>query len=69
MLLRVALGVCLLGCGCYSVGVRPVAGLEELAVPLFENQTLRRGVEHDLTRAVRREVLETTPLPLAREAD
>lgn len=55
--------------GCYSVGVEPLAGLEELAVPLFENQTLRRGVEHDLTRAVRREVLETTPLQLAHEAD
>lgn len=66
---RLAPGLALLLAGCYSVGVEPVAGLEELAVPLFENQTLRRGVEQDLTRAVRREVLETTPLQLAHELD
>jgi len=69
VLLRLSPALLLLCCGCYSVGVEPVAGLEEIAVPLFENQTLRRGVEHDLTRAVRREVLETTPLQLTREAD
>jgi Lipopolysaccharide-assembly len=53
--------------GCYSLGFEPEAGLEELAVPVFQNTTLRRNLEHDLTRHVRREVLETTPLQLGRE--
>jgi hypothetical protein len=53
--------------GCYHVGVEPVDGLQELAVPMFDNRTLRRDVEVALTRHVRRELLETTPLHLARE--
>lgn len=55
--------------GCYSVGYEPAAGLDELAVPLFENQTLRRDVEVELTRQVRRELLESTPLHLAAEGE
>lgn len=57
---------CALG-GCYQVGVEPVEGATRLAVPIFQNRTLRREVEHALTRHVRREVLETTPLHLASE--
>lgn len=53
--------------GCYSVGFEPVGGLETLAVPVFENRTLRRDLEVDFTRHVRRELLETTPLHLAPE--
>jgi hypothetical protein len=53
--------------GCYSVGYEPAAGLSELAVPVFENQTLRREVEIDLTRKLRRELLEATPIHLADE--
>lgn len=55
--------------GCYHVGVEPVAGGATVAVPIFQNRTLRREVEHTLTRHVRREVLETTPLHLAAEGD
>lgn len=54
--------------GCYNVGVDPVAGAGTIAVPTFVNKTLRREYEHALTRHVRREVLETTPLHLASEA-
>lgn len=50
--------------GCYSVGFRPAGGAESVAVATFENATLRRHVEYDLTRHVRREVLEATPLHL-----
>ena len=55
--------------GCYHVGVEPVAGAREIAVPTFENTTLRREVEVALTRHVRREVLEATPLHLEREGE
>lgn len=55
--------------GCYHVGVTPVEGGETVAVPIFQNRTLRREVEHALTRHVRREVLEATPLHLAAEGD
>lgn len=58
--------VALLG-GCYSVGFQPEGGGGTLAVPMFENRTLRRDLELSLTRHVRREVLETTPLHLAPE--
>lgn len=58
---------CALLPGCYSVGFEPHGALAGgIAVPVFENKTLRRGVEVSLTRHVRREVLETTPLHLTR---
>ncbi|RMG13461.1 MAG: hypothetical protein D6731_12000 [Planctomycetota bacterium] len=63
----VLLAACLSAAGCYSLGVRPVEGIRSVAVPVFENLTLRRGLEHDLTRLVRREVLESTSLVLARQ--
>lgn len=55
--------------GCYHVGYEPEPGLEALAVPLFENRTLRRELEHALTRHVRRELLETTPIRLVAEGE
>jgi hypothetical protein len=69
MVRRVA---CLMGLalvGCYHVGVKPIDGGDTVAVPMFQNRTLRRELEHALTRHVRREVLETTPLHLAAEED
>lgn len=54
--------------GCYNLGVEPVEGAGTIAVPTFVNRTLRREYEHALTRHVRREVLETTPLHLEGEA-
>ena len=54
------------GSGCYQIGYRPAPGLgDTIAVPVFVNQTLRRDLELTLTRHVRRELLETTPLHLA----
>jgi hypothetical protein len=53
--------------GCYHLGVEPIDDVGQVAVPMFTNATLRRDVEVALTRHVRREVLETTPLQLARE--
>lgn len=66
-----ALALVTLGAGCYSLGYVPAPALAggRIAVPIFENRTLRRGYEHDLTRHVRRELLETTPLHLARTTD
>jgi lipopolysaccharide assembly LptE-like protein len=56
--------VCL-SSGCYSIGYEADPSLGDLiAVPIFRNETLRRGLEHDLTRDLRREILETTPLHL-----
>jgi hypothetical protein len=70
MLRRALTLVAITGClsGCYNVGVEPVAGAGTIAVPVFINKTLRREYEHALTRHVRREVLETTPLHLASES-
>ena len=70
MMARIAIGLLLLAAtGCYTAGFTPAAGLKEVAVPVFTNRTLRREVEHDLTRHVRREVLESTPLQLADEGE
>ncbi|MCA8960941.1 MAG: LptE family protein [Planctomycetes bacterium] len=54
----IGLLVACLGCG-YSFGYRLPDGVRTLSVPTFDNQTfpLRREVEFDLTRAVRRELL------------
>jgi hypothetical protein len=56
--------------GCYHVGYEPDGGAgTTLAVPVFENRTLRRELEVALTRHVRRELLETTPILLEDQAD
>lgn len=56
--------------GCYHVGYEPEGGVgATLAVPIFENRTLRRELEVALTRHVRRELLETTPILLEDQAD
>lgn len=62
------LALALLASGCmYRWGYEPVAGATAVAVPIFENKTLRRGYEYSLTEYVRRRVLDATPLQLARE--
>lgn len=65
-LFLIIIAFALTGCG-YQIGYRPVAELDEVAVPIFENKTLRRGLEHTLTAEVRRVILETTPLHLGHE--
>lgn len=66
-LLRFALvAAALAAAGCYHVGYEPDRAIgRELAVPIFDNQTLRRHLEHDLTRHVRRELLESSSYHLA----
>jgi hypothetical protein len=65
-----ALAVCTL-CGCESAGHFSVLGyttrpnyddgIRTVYVPIFENNTFRRQLEHDLTRAVIREIEQKTP--------
>jgi hypothetical protein len=55
------------GCGVYRVGFQPVGGLQEIAVPIFENKTLRRRYEYILTQHVRERILDQTPMQLGRE--
>ena len=53
------LGLAVLLCGCgYTSGYRLPAGVREIAVPIFDNRTLplRREIEFELTREVRREL-------------
>jgi hypothetical protein len=59
--------VLLAGCGVYRWGYEPEDGIATVAVPIFENKTLRRGYEYALTRYVRQDVLDKTPLQLARD--
>lgn len=49
------------GCG-YSAGFKPRAGIKSVAIPIFENRSLRRELEFPLTEAVVREVQRRTPL-------
>jgi hypothetical protein len=48
---------CVIGCG-YSPGYRLPRGVQEIAVPVFRNETIpfRRNIEFDLSRAVKREL-------------
>lgn len=64
--LLLACALTLASSGCYSIGyeVDEAALSDVIAVPIFRNETLRRGLEHDLTRELRREILETSPLHL-----
>lgn len=56
------------GCG-YTLGAQTRENVRRVAVPVFENRTLRRGFERDLTRAVQREIKETLPYLLSLEND
>jgi hypothetical protein len=55
------------GCG-YTFGVTPGKNVRTIAVPVFENKTLRRGFERDLTAAVQREIKESLPYVIAFES-
>lgn len=63
--LLVCFGLFAAGCG-YTSGYRMPEGVHALAVPIFRNETfpLRREVEFDLTRAVRREFESRTDVRL-----
>ncbi|HET6202258.1 MAG TPA: LPS assembly lipoprotein LptE [Planctomycetota bacterium] len=52
------------GCG-YTAGVRMPGDVRSVAVPIFANETFRRGLEYDLTAAVARALLDRTALRVA----
>ena len=54
----------LAACG-YTAGVRMPGDVRSGAVPIFGNETFRRGLEYDLTAAVARAFLDRTGLRVA----
>ena len=54
----------LAGCG-YTVGNSFQAQVRTVSVPVFKNETFRRGIELQLTSAVQKEILDRTPFRLA----
>lgn len=56
----------LAGCG-YTVGNSFGAPVRTVAVPTFQNESFRRGLEQQLTEAVHREIQTRTPFRLARD--
>jgi outer membrane lipopolysaccharide assembly protein LptE/RlpB len=56
----------LAGCG-YTVGNSFGAPVRTVAVPTFQNESFRRGLEQQLTEAVHREIQNRTPFRLARD--
>ena len=54
------------GCG-YHFGVVARKDVRRIAVPVFENKTLRRGFERSLTFAVQREIKESLPYIISLE--
>jgi hypothetical protein len=57
----------LAGCG-YNTGSLMPAGVKTIAVPMFQNETFRRGLEIQLTDAVVQEIATRTELKIAEEA-
>ena len=73
LLFRHATSGCLLvlllsGCG-YTVGNGFSPDIKTVSVPIFENDTYRRGLEYQLTEAVQKEIQNRTPYRLARGTD
>lgn len=58
--------LCCIGCG-YTTGFRLPEGIETIHVKVFENKTFYRGLDFDITQAVKREVLARTDLKVVRE--
>lgn len=60
----------LTGCG-YTVGNSYQPDVQTVYVPIFENNTFRRGFEYQLTEAVQQKIQSRTPFRLAKgvEAD
>jgi len=56
------------GCG-YTLGNGFSPNLKTVSVPIFENDTYRRGLEYQLTEAVQKEIQNRTPYRLARGND
>ena len=61
--------VCTLtGCG-YTVGTDFRQDIKTVAIPIFENETNRRGIEFQLTEAVQKEVTKRSQFRLAKGLD
>ena len=60
----------IMGCG-YTVGTDFRQDIKTVAIPIFENETNRRGIEFQLTEAVQKEVTKRSQFRLAKglEAD
>lgn len=55
-------GMVLGGSGCgYRFGFTPLENVRTIAIPMFENNTFRRGLEMRLTKLVAREIERRTP--------
>ena len=62
--------VVLISCGCgYMVGNGFSPDVRTVSVPIFENETYRRGIEYQLTEAVQKEIQKRTPYKLAKGLD
>lgn len=53
------------GCG-YTLGNGFSPDIKTVSVPIFENDTYRRGLEYQLTEAIQKEIQNRTPYRLAR---
>lgn len=67
-LLSVLAIVSLPGCG-YMLGNGFSPDIKTVSVPVFENDTFRRGLEYQLTESVQKFIMSQTPYRLARDAD
>lgn len=66
----VCLGSLLLCSGCgYTIGNGFNPDVKTVSVPIFENDTFRRGIEVQLTEAVQKEIQTRTPYRLAKGLD
>ena len=68
MFLLLTASVLLAGCG-YSTESIWRQDVRTIAVPIFENRSLRRGFEFDLTKAVTREIMRRTDYTIADKKD
>jgi hypothetical protein len=60
----------ILGSGCgYTVGNNFARDIKTIAVPIFANDSNRRGIEFQLTEAVQNEITKRTPYRLAKGLD
>lgn len=60
-------GICLPAGGCgYMLGAPYQAEVRSVHVPIFTNDTFRRGIEYQLTEAVQKEIKLRTPFQLAK---
>lgn len=62
------MALCLSGCG-YTLGNGFSPDIKTVSVPVFENDTFRRGLEYQLTEAVQKSIMSHSPYRLARGSD